>query len=262
MANQFTNAAKKPRQVMAEFNWIPPETFGASGFQTEWLTVNQAQQGGAGSLQALEKLCQTYWYPLYVYVRGQGHDHHAAQDLTQEFFSRLLARDWLRNVHPSKGRFRAFLLDAMNKFLTDEWRRAGTLKRGGGRAVFSLDALAAEQRFQHEPAHHESPDRLFDRSWAATVAEQALASLRQEYLARDQAGLFDALKHTLAGERSPAGQAEIARRLGFKPGTLRKSAQRLRERYQELLRTEIVQTVINPDELDDEIRHIREALSR
>ena len=198
---------------MTDFHWISSETFGATGFETEWLTIDKARRGGAGAPEALAKICQTYWYPLYVYVRGKGFDRHEAQDLTQEFFSSLLTKPWLENVHPSKGRFRAYLLAAMNNFLVDEWRRENTAKRGGGRDLFSLDAIAAEQRFNLEPAHHESPDRLFDHSWAVTVSRQALANLKTEYQAPDQAPLFDALQPMLTSGKKPERQTEIARRL-------------------------------------------------
>ena len=247
---------------MTDFHWISSETFGATGFETEWLTIDKARRGGAGAPEALAKICQTYWYPLYVYVRGKGFDRHEAQDLTQEFFSSLLTKPWLENVHPSKGRFRAYLLAAMNNFLVDEWRRENTAKRGGGRDLFSLDAIAAEQRFNLEPAHHESPDRLFDHSWAVTVSRQALANLKTEYQAPDQAPLFDALQPMLTSGKKPERQTEIARRLDLNPGAVRKTAQRLRDRYLELLRAEIARTVLDPAELDEEIRHVLGLLSQ
>jgi RNA polymerase sigma-70 factor (ECF subfamily) len=246
---------------MTEFNWISSNTFGASGFETEWTTVHQARQGGAGGDEALEQLCCTYWYPLYAYVRGQGFERHEAQDLTQEFFSRLLGKPWLQNVHPAKGRFRAFLLAAMNKFLVDEWRREHAAKRGGGRELFSLDALAADQRFKLEPAHDESPDRLFDRSWAATVSAQALVRLRNECLDQDKAALFDAVQPLLAGGKSAEPQAVVAQRLNLSPAALRKALQRLRERHLELIRHEVARTVDGPAELDAELRHILDFLN-
>jgi RNA polymerase sigma-70 factor (ECF subfamily) len=249
---------------MDDFEWIPRESFGNARFKTEWPTVDQARQGGPDSAEAIEKLCRTYWYPLYAYVRGRGYDQHEAQDLTQEFFARLLAKPWLENVHPSKGRFRAFLLAAMNHFLVHDWRRETAAKRGGGREVFSLDALAAEQRYHLEPSHHESPDHLFDRSWAVTVSKQAVARLQSEYSTPAKSAQFDALKHSLLGGGvvNPEPPAEIARRLNLAPDALRKILQRLRQRHLEMIREEITRTVINPDDVEEEYRQVLSFLGR
>jgi RNA polymerase sigma-70 factor (ECF subfamily) len=247
---------------MNNFTWIAHNSFGGSGFETDWISVNRARQGGAGGDAALAELCQTYWYPLYAYVRGRGFDQHEAEDLTQEFFSRLLAKPWLENVHPAKGRFRAFLLAAMNKFLVDEWRREHTAKRGGGIELFSLDALAAEQRFILETAQQDSPDRIFDRSWAVTVSEQALVRLRKECLDQGKATVFDAIKPLLAGGKTPESQAVLARGLNLSAATLRKTLQRLRQRHLDLIRAEIARTVNGPADLDEEIRHVLDFLSR
>lgn len=245
---------------MSELNWIPTETFGSPGFETEWLTVNAARQGGVGSVEALEKLCRTYWYPLYAYVRSKGFDTHDAQDLTQDFFSHLLTRPWLQEVHSSKGRFRAFLLASMNHFLANEWRRTKAEKRGGGREVFSLDAEEAEHRFQLELSHHESPDKLYDRSWAMTVLERASNSLREEFFSIGRLDLFDSLKTSLAGDRNDERYSDVAVRLCMTEAGVKKAAQRMRERYHELVRSEISQTLINPAEVSGETEFILKAV--
>ena len=245
---------------MSELNRIPSETFGSPRFETEWLTVNTARQGGVGSGEALEKLCRTYWYPLYAYVRSKGFDTHDAQDLTQEFFSRLLSQPWLQDVHASKGKFRAFLLASMNHFLANEWRREKAEKRGGGHEVFSLDAEEAEQRFRLELSHHESPDKLFDRSWAMTVLERSSAQLREEYFACGKLELFDSLKTSLAGEKNDERYADVAARLGTTEVVIKKTAQRMRERYQEIVRSEIAQTLMNPAEVTGETEFILKAV--
>jgi RNA polymerase sigma-70 factor (ECF subfamily) len=243
-----------------DLNWMPSAAFGTPGLETEWLVVDQARQGGAGSAEALGRICHTYWYPLYAYVRGKGFDTHEAKDLTQEFFSRLLGRPWLQDVHSSKGKFRAFLLAAMNHFLANEWRRAKAVKRGSGREMFSLDAAAAEQRYQLDPSHHESPDRLYDRSWAMTVLERASAQLRQECFLTGKIQLFESLQTSLAGEKNDERLADIACRLGLTTDAVKKAARRQRERYQEIVQAEIAQTVMNPGEENGETEFILRAV--
>lgn len=245
---------------MSDPNWIPTGTFGSSGFETEWLTVNTARQGGVGSAEALEKICRTYWYPLYAYVRGKGFDVHAAQDLTQEFFSRLLAKPWLQDVHASKGKFRAFLLAAMNNFLMNEWRKEKTQKRGGGREIFSMDALEAEQRYKLEPFHNESPDQIFERNWALTVLERAKARMRDEYATFGQAELFDKLLPTLNGEKSDETYAQIGIALNMTETAVKKSAQRMREHYDQVVREEVSTTVNGPEALEEETKFLHAAL--
>jgi RNA polymerase sigma factor (sigma-70 family) len=249
---------------MPDLNWTSDGPTGSPGFDTsfhtDWLVVRTAGQPGAAASAAMEKLCRTYWYPLYAYVRRQGHAPHDAQDLTQEFFARLLATPWLQEVHPSKGKFRAFLLASMNHFLAKEWRRERAQKRGGGKAVFSLDAVEAEDRYRIEPSHGQSPDKVFERDYARTVLKQVLAALRYECFLSGKGPVFEELKGVFEGEKPADGYVEMAGRLGMTEGAVKKAAQRLRERFHALLRAEVARTVENPTEVDEEIRSLFAAL--
>jgi RNA polymerase sigma factor (sigma-70 family) len=202
----------------------------------------------------MERLCRTYWYPLYAYVLRRGRGPHDAQDLTQEFFARLLASPWLQDVHPSRGKFRPFLLASMNHFLANEWRREQTQKRGGGHVPFSLDAVDAEDRYRFEPAHGQTPDKLFERQWALTLLKCAVALVRQEFTLTGKTALVEQLKGTLDGDQHQCSYGEVARRLGMTEGAVKKAAQRLRERYYDLLHAEVAETVDDPAELGEEIR--------
>ena len=249
---------------MADFNWTPDGPIGSSGFDTgfhtDWIMVRAASRPDAGDSVAMEKLCSTYWYPLYAYVRRKGHDPHEAQDLTQEFFARLLAGPFLDGVHPSKGKFRSFLLASMNHFLANEWRREQTQKRGGGQVTFSLDAVEAEDRYRIEPAHGQSPDKVFDRDYAKTLFNRIRTLLRSECFATGKGQLFEELKGMFDGERNERSYAELSSKLGMSEAALKKAAQRLRERYYEILKAEVAQTVEDPDGVDEEIRNLSAAL--
>lgn len=209
--------------------------------------------------KALEHLCATYWYPLYAFVRREGHGADDAQDLTQEFFARLLEKKWLDAVDREKGKFRSFLLAAMRHFLINEWDRAHRLKRGGGEKVLSLDAQTAEARYAVEPADGMTADRIFERRWALTLLEQVLARVRREFLAVGREKLFEELKVALTGEKVP--YAEIAVRLNLSEGAVRVAVHRLRTRYRELLRAEIGETVATEGEIDAEVQHLFAALA-
>jgi RNA polymerase sigma factor (sigma-70 family) len=227
---------------------------------THWSVVLAAGNAGSSdAAQALEKLCETYWYPLYAYLRHRRHSPEDAQDLTQEFFARLLASHALGAVHPAKGRFRSFLLASLNHFLANEWDKARAQKRGGGRPVISLEA--AETRYRAEPSDDLSPERIFERHWALTLLAQVAARLREDYHAAGKGEVFEALQGYLAGEKGPAPYRETAGRLGLSVDALKKAVQRLRRRYGELLREEIAHTVSGPAEVDEEIRYLRTVLS-
>jgi DNA-directed RNA polymerase specialized sigma24 family protein len=245
---------------MSDFNWTTDGPTGSSGFDTgfhtDWFVIRSASQPGAGAAEAMEKLCRTYWYPLYAYVRRQGHDSHDAQDLTQGFFARLLTQPGLQDLHPSKGKFRAFLLASMNHFLANEWRRDQAQKRGGGRPVFSLDAAEAEDRYRFEPSHHEGPDRVFERAWATTLLKRVRTQLQQECMLTGKSDLFEELKEMFDGEANPSSYAEMAVRLNTSEVGVKKAAQRLRERFGDLLRAEVGQTVDASGDVDEEIRHL------
>jgi len=205
---------------------------------------------------ALAKLCQTYWYPLYAYVRRRGHSPEDAQDLTQEFFARLLEKNWVGDADQTKGRFRSFLLSALNHFLADEWDKARAQKRGGGLPLVPLQFDTAETRYGVEPADNVTPERSFELRWALTLLEEVLNRLRGEYEQEGKAALFAALNPCLVGERTSQPYAELAKKLGTTEGAVKAAVHRLRQRYRALLRDEIAQTVAGPDEVDEELRHL------
>jgi RNA polymerase sigma-70 factor (ECF subfamily) len=233
---------------------------GADFEQTHWSIVLAAQGAEDSSLaqSALGKLCAAYWYPLYAFVRRTGKSAHDAQDLTQEFFARLLEKNWLADVDRDKGRFRSFLLTAMKHFLANEWDKTQAAKRGGGAPHLSLDAEDAEGRYTHEPADNATADKLYDRRWALAVLDAVLVKLEQEYASAGKAELYQALKPMITGGKSP--YAEIAARFGIGEGTVKVSVHRLRERYRDLIRAEIAETVATAGEIDDELRHLLAAL--
>jgi len=224
---------------------------------THWSVVLLA--GLADSPQAneaLEKLCRTYWYPLYVYVRRQGNSPEDAQDLTQIFFSRLLEKNYCAKADRDRGKFRTFLLGSLKNFLVNEWKRAGRLKRGGGVEFLSLDANVAENRYAAEPANESNPDAAYEKRWAVTLIEQVLTVLRQEFNAADKARLFEELKGFIWGDKSAASYAEIAGPLNLTEGTVKVAVHRLRQRFRQLLRAEVAHTVARPEDVDGELRHL------
>lgn len=215
-----------------------------------------------GAREALAKLCQTYWYPLYAYVRRRGHSPEDAQDLTQEFFARLLERNWVGTADQTRGRFRSFLLSAMNHFLADEWDKARAQKRGGGLPLVPLQFDTAETRYRLEPADNVTPERSFELRWALTLLEEVLNQLRSEYEQEGKGDLFAALHPCLVGERTTQPYEELATKLGVSEGTVKAAVHRLRQRYRRLLRDEIAQIVSGPDEVDEELRHLFSVLAR
>jgi DNA-directed RNA polymerase specialized sigma24 family protein len=230
---------------------------------TRWSVVLAA--GGESSptaREALERLCRAYWFPLYGYVRSKGFSPQDAEDLTQEFFSRFLASDALRTVSEERGRFRAFLLAALNHFLANEWDRLRAQKRGGGQKPLSLDATSAEEKLQMEPATDLTPERLYERRWALTLLASVLERLRTEMVAAGKAALFDALRGFLSDAADAMSYSEAAGRLGLTEAATRKSVQRLRQRYRELLREEVAHTVGAPHEVESELRHLLSVFGR
>jgi RNA polymerase sigma-70 factor (ECF subfamily) len=235
---------------------------GRAGFEaTRWSIILAAGRDDPAQAAALDRLCRTYWYPLYAFVRRQGRSPEDAQDLTQAFLARLIAKRDLAGVDRAKGRFRSFLLAAMKHFLANERDKARALKRGGGAHVTSLDAGDAETRYLREPADPVTPERVFERRWALTLLDEVLRRLRAEYEVRGQGALFEALKDTLAGGGGADGHAAAAHRLGMTEGAVKVAAHRLRRRYRDLLRAEIAATVDAPGEVDDELRHLFAVLS-
>jgi RNA polymerase sigma-70 factor (ECF subfamily) len=209
---------------------------------------------------ALETLCQAYWHPLYAYVRRRGYSPEDAQDLTQEFFARLLERNAVAKVAPQKGRFRSFLLASLNHFLADEWDKARAQKRGGGK-VISLDLQSAETWLGEIPAEHFTPEKAFEHRWAITLLEQVYQRLGEEYRAAGKSALFDTLRVALAGKSDAAPYAELARQLDMSEGAVKVAVHRLRQRYRELLRETIADTVSGPDEVEDELRYLFRTLA-
>ncbi|MBI3714494.1 MAG: sigma-70 family RNA polymerase sigma factor [Betaproteobacteria bacterium] len=221
-----------------------------------------AQENCSGAADAaLERLCRTYWWPLYAFVRRRGYEAHDAQDLTQEFFARLLAKDFLLSVDRNKGRFRSFLLAALEHFLAKEWRRANAQKRGGKFTFVSTDAESAEQQYLQVPAANLSPQQLFEQQWAMTLLDQTLSRLREEFVAAGNEAQFEVIKIFLTGEKQAASYAELAVKLGTTEAALKMAVSRMRKRYGELLRAEIANTVSIPEEMDEELRALFAALS-
>lgn len=224
---------------------------------THWSVVLAAGHSSVpGAQEALQMLCRTYWYPLYAFVRRQGQSPHDAQDLTQEFFARLLEKNYLRLADPDRGKFRTFLLGSLKNFLVNEWKQAGRLKRGGGVEFLSIDANVAENRFAAEPANESNPDAAYEQRWAVTLIEQVLATLRQEFNDADKIRLFEELSGFIWGDKSTASYAEIAGHLNLTEGTVKVAVHRLRQRFRELLRAEVAHTVARPEDIDDELRHL------
>src|SRR2546426_1199903 len=226
---------------------------------THWSVVLQAGDGtDSQAASALEKLCRRYWYPLYAYVRRQGRGPEEAQDLTQAFFAQLLARGSLGTVSREKGRFRSFLLAAMNHFLADEWDRAHRQKRGGDAKVIPLDALAAEERYRFEPVDRLDAARLFDRRWAMTVLEQAISRLETEFA--DRPKVFSELQSFLVGDGEGRTCADSAANLGMTEVAVRATISLLLKRCRELVREEISQTLSSISDVEEEYRSLLAAL--
>jgi RNA polymerase sigma-70 factor (ECF subfamily) len=233
----------------------------ASFATTRWSVVLLAGRNDTErAREALAKLCAGYWYPLYVYARRRGHPHADAQDLTQAFFARVLARQSLAAADPARGRFRSFILTAMKNFLADEWAKTQTQRRGGETPTLSLDWVAAEKHYNLEPADTDSPDKAFDRRWAHALLEAALAALAEEYRADGAGELFAALRGTLVGERAAQPYAELGAQLGLSESAIKVAVHRLRKRYRARLRAEIAQTVATAEEVDGEMQHLFRSL--
>ena len=230
---------------------------GAAVFATtHWSVVLEAQGESPAAQDALEKLCRTYWRPVYSFIRRQGVGIEEAEDFTQGFFALLLERRDLDAVRREKGRLRSYLLTSLKHFLASEQRRAMAVKRGKGQRVVALDGLSATERTEMEPADPLSADRLYERRWASALMEQVLRRLKDEYRTAGNVALFDWLKQLLPDEPGAPSRAEIAAHLGMTENAVRQALYRFRHRYQLLLREEISHTVAIASDIEDELRHL------
>lgn len=227
---------------------------------TRWtMVVAAGEPHRKEARSALVSLCENYWYPLYAYLRRRGYPAEQAQDLTQEFFIRILEGRYLDRADPEKGRFRSFILTSLKFFVADEADRARAHKRGGGRVV-SLEFSSGEERYQREPAHGETPERIFERRWALSVLDRVVERLREEFLRHGRSDHFERLKVFLLGQ-SDAPYATLARELNTSEGALKVAIHRLRKRYRELFRQEIADTVADPADVESELKYLASVLT-
>ncbi len=238
------------------------QTSAARFATTHWSVVLAASQGAAsGSREALEKLCGTYWQPVYAYLRRKGYGTSEAQDLTQGFFARFLEKNYLENVAPEKGKFRSYLLGAVKHFVSNERDRAQAKKRGGGRRFIPLDVAGAESRCGIEPSDELTPEKIFDKCWALALLDHVLSRLEEEAVRAGTGKSFDHLKVFLTGEKGAPSYRETAKELNMTEGAVKVAVHRMRRRYRDILKEEVVGTVAGPEEAEDEIRYLLSAVS-
>ena len=223
---------------------------------THWSVVLQAQSESPAGQEALEKLCRTYWRPIYGFVRRQGADAEDAEDLTQGFFALLFERKDLKSVRKEKGRLRSYLLTSVKHFLADESRHAMAVKRGKGQRLIPLDEIRERERVDVERSDRLTADQIYERRWAFTVLEQVMARLRDEYRSAGNVRFFDEMKKMLMDEPDRSSQAQIASEFDMTENAVKQAFYRFRQRYQTLLREEIAHTVAMPGDIEDELRHL------
>ncbi len=241
---------------------VSPENKAGHFATTRWSLVAAARRSeDRAAREALAKLCELYWYPLYAFVRRRTPDLHEAQDLTQAFFAHLLEKGAIEVAQAERGRFRSFLLAALRNFLANQWKREQAQRRGGGQALVSLDLTEGESRYQLEPADTLTPERRFEQEWVAALLAQVFDRLRAEAEKSGKAAQFEVLSVYLTGDDSGRSQAEAAAELGMSEAALRQAAYRLRKRYRELLREEVAHTVSDPAEIDDELGRLLDTLA-
>ena len=229
---------------------------------TRWTLVMAAGNPALPeSRAALVSLCETYWYPLYAYVRRRGHSADEALDLTQEFFVRIIEGRYLDRADREKGRFRSFILTSLKFFLADEADRRFAQKRGGASKVLPVEVSSGEDYYQREPSHQETPERIFERRWAYALLDRVVGRLREEFEQQGRVEHFNKLKSFLLGQ-SEVPYARLAGELGTTEGALKVAIHRLRKRYRELFRLEIAETVMDPAEVEPELRFLAAALTR
>lgn len=230
----------------------------SSRFQTtRWTLVQAAAVNPTGdSRRALSTLCQTYWQPVYAFIRRNGYNPDQSQDLTQGFFALMLEKNYLIHADQKRGRFRSFLLTSVKHFLTNEWDRANALKRGGGQAAVSMDLIEAERWYVPAAVDASTPDKAFERQWALSILEQVMARLRADYAKAGKAGQFEMLSEFLNEDSRDVGYEELAEQMAMSAGALRMAVHRMRKAYRRILRQEIAETVSTPEEIDAEIRFL------
>jgi RNA polymerase sigma factor (sigma-70 family) len=234
----------------------------AIGFHTtHWTMVLTAKGADFSANDALANLCASYWYPIYAFIRRNGSGPHEAEDLTQEFFARILQRDWLANVHPTGGKFRSFLLACVKNFLSNERDKALAQRRGGGRSPIPLETQNAETRYIVEPPDPVTPEMLFERRWVFELLERTLEALRQDYSQTNRLDWFEELQGFLPGGRETLSRAEIAQKRRVGPNAIDVAIHRLRQRFGTLLRQKIAETVSSEAEVNEEIKHLMCILS-
>ena len=238
------------------------ELTGAAFRTTHWSVVLQAgKEDGPASADALERLCRSYWHPIYAFLRRRGYSPHEAEDLVQGFFAGLLRRKGLGKVDPALGRFRSFLLASLNNHLGHERDKGRRLKRGGGAEPLSLDTQTAEEKYLSEPRHELTPERLFEKRWAEVLLERVVNRVRADFIAAGHEERFDALKDFLLGDPPGVSYADAGQKIGLSESAVTSAIYRMRSRYRECFRDEIAQTVSDPAEVDEEIRHLARALA-
>ena len=226
---------------------------------TRWSMVMLASGSDRDSAQALQELCASYWFPLYAFVRRSGLSEHEAQDMTQEFLSRMLESGKLLTADRSRGKFRTYLLGCMKHMLIDEWRKTNRIKRGAGARTFSLDEMDPESAYLRETSDNLSPDKLFDKRWAEALVDRSISRLRDEWESGGKP--FASLKCYLMESKGTMPFAELASQMGVSEAALKTSVHRLRKRYGEIIREEVSHTVADPSDVEDEIRYLLTALS-
>jgi len=223
------------------------------------MVVQAATSESPESISALADLCEAYWYPLYTFVRRKGYDRVEAEDLTQAFFAELLEKKQLCVADQQRGKFRTFLLSALDHFVNKQWRAQQALKRGGGESIISFDFQTAAEQYSNEPFHEWTPEKIFERNWALAVLSKALASVRQQYIDNEKADLFDQLKVYL-GDGRQVPYKTVAETLGMSEGAIKVAVHRLRERYGEQLRLQIARTVESASDVNQELHSLMQAL--
>ena len=243
---------------------VPPRGERKLFATTHWSLVLAAgeQRPSGHARQALTTLCETYWYPLYAFLRGRGHSPADAEDLTQAFFTLLLEKQVIRQADPARGRFRSFLLKSLQNFAANVHARNTAGKRGGGIPGLSLEFERAEGRFRLEPSTDETPERTFDRRWGLTLLDRVMSRLKADAVDKNKHDQFEALQPYLTGDEPQLSYAETARSLGISEGAVKVAVHRLRRKFRDIVRDEISQTVSSPAEIEDELRHLWSALGQ